>query len=182
MSTFRLFSGCISFLVYTKLQTMRTIYTFLVILFVSLFSEHTYAQIETITLEQLQAKTIQPGNDTLYIVNFWATWCGPCVAELPYFEQAAKDNAGKNVKILLINLDFPSEKTKVIAFVAKRKLQNDVYLLNAGDPNKWIDQIDSSWDGAIPATVFYKAGKKVFFHEGDLTQAELNENINLHKL
>lgn len=152
----------------------------MLILFVSLLSFQGFAQIETITLEQLQAKTIQPGNDTLYIVNFWATWCGPCIAELPYFEQAAEDNTVKKVKILLINLDFPSEKAKVTAFVAKKKLQNVVYLLDARDPNKWIDQIDSSWDGAIPATVFYKAGKKVFFHEGDFTQAELNKKINLH--
>lgn len=168
------------FLVYTNEYTMKSIYSLLLIIYISLASISASAQIETITLEQLQAKTIRTDNDTLYIVNFWATWCGPCVAELPYFEQAAKDNADKKVKILLISLDFPSEKAKVISFAAKRKIQNEVYLLNAGDPNKWIDQIDSSWDGAIPTTVFYKAGKKVFFHEGDLTQAELNEKIKNH--
>lgn len=158
---------------------MQPIYTSLLLLFTSLLSLNTNAQIETITLDQLQTKTIQPENDTLYIVNFWATWCGPCVAELPYFEQAAKENTSKKVKIILINLDFPSENSKVNAFVAKKKLQNDVYLLNAGDPNKWIDKIDTSWDGAIPATVFYKAGKKVFFHEGDLTQVQLNAEIKI---
>ncbi len=153
-----------------------------IILFV--FSVSTIGQtsdtIEQITMEQLQAKTIHTENDTLYIVNFWATWCGPCVAELPYFELAAKEHTNQKIKILLISLDFVSEKAKVEAFIKKKNLQNQVYLLNAGDPNKWIDQIDTSWDGAIPATVFYKSGKKVFFHEGDLTQAELSEKINIY--
>lgn len=159
---------------------MTSIYTLLLFLIVSFAPKSTSEKIETIGLEQLQAKTMHPENDTLYIVNFWATWCGPCVAELPFFEQAAKDNATKKVKILLISLDFLSEEAKVAAFIKKKNLQNEVYLLNAGDPNKWINAIDTSWDGAIPTTVFYKSGKKVFFHEGDLSQAELNEKINSH--
>lgn len=144
------------------------------------FSPDTANKVEKITIEQLQTKTIRPENDTLYIVNFWATWCGPCVAELPYFEQSARTYTGKKIKILLINLDFASEEAKVLAFVKKKNLQNQVYQLHASDPNKWINQIDSSWDGAIPLTVFYKAGKKVLFHEGDITQLELDEKIKLN--
>ena len=159
---------------------MSIFYSLLLFLSVILSPQNSQKQIQTITMEQLHAKTIHPENDTLYVVNFWATWCGPCVAELPYFEQAYKNNTDKKIKILLINLDFPSEKAKVTAFVEKKNLKNDVYLLNAGDPNKWIDQIDTDWDGAIPATVFYKAGKKVFFKEGDVTQAELDEKIKLN--
>jgi thiol-disulfide isomerase/thioredoxin len=155
---------------------MYSIYSLFILLFVS-FSPVSSDKIEKITIEQLQAKTIHPENDTLYIVNFWATWCGPCIAELPYFEQAAKMNATKKVKILLINLDFSSEEAKVIAFVKKKNLQNAVYQLNSSDPNKWINEIDTNWDGAIPVTVFYKRGKKVLFHEGELTQTELDEKI-----
>lgn len=158
---------------------MAGMYSLFILLFFS-FSTASSEKVEKITIEQLQAKTIRPENDTLYIVNFWATWCGPCIAEIPYFEQAAKLNADKKVKILLINLDFVSEEAKVLAFVKKKNLQNDVYQLHASDPNKWINQIDSTWDGAIPVTVFYKAGKKVLFHEGDLTQSELNEKIKNH--
>ncbi|ABG59241.1 thioredoxin-like protein [Cytophaga hutchinsonii ATCC 33406] len=162
-------------------STMTYLYSLLIFLFSFNITDQASDAIEQITMEQLQAKTIHPENDTLYIVNFWATWCGPCVAELPYFELAAKENADQKVKILLISLDFISEKAKVEAFIKKKNILNQVYLFNAGDPNKWINQIDTSWDGAIPATVFYKAGKKVFFHEGDLTQTELNEKIKTFK-
>ncbi len=144
----------------------------------SFFSpEEKTGSVESITLKQLQARVIQPQNDTLYIVNFWATWCKPCVEELPYFEEAGKNYAGKNVKILLINLDFASEKEKVGKFVQKKNLQNQVYMLNEGNPNHWIDKVEPSWDGAIPATIMYRNGQKVFFHEGDLSQAELNSII-----
>ena len=155
---------------------------FLFLLFIFLFSTASSDKVEKITINQLQTKTIRPENDTLYIVNFWATWCAPCIAELPYFEHAAKTFADKRVKILLINLDFLSEEAKVLAFVKKKNLQNEVYQLNAADPNKWINQIDSNWDGAIPVTVFYKAGKKVFFREGDITQLELDQKIIIHTL
>lgn len=154
---------------------MRFLYTLFTLLFISLYAQKAQAQIEKITFEQLQAKTLHAENDTLYVVNFWATWCGPCVAELPYFEQAGKAYAAKKVKILLINLDFVSEEAKVAAFVKKKNLQNPVYQLNASDPNKWIDQIDPDWDGAIPVTVFYQSGKKVLFHDGEISQSELNE-------
>ena len=156
---------------------MKIIYTLLLIS-VLLWTEKAQAQTEKITFEQLQAKIMHPENDTVYIINFWATWCGPCVAELPYFEQAAKTYADKKINILLINLDFISEEAKVAAFIKKKNLQNKVYQLNASDPNKWIDQIDTNWDGAIPVTVFYQSGKKVLFHEGEINQAELNEKIN----
>ena len=160
---------------------MAHIYS-LFLLFIFSFSPASLDKVEKITFNQLQNKTIRPENDTLYIVNFWATWCAPCIAELPYFEQAAKTFADKKIKILLINLDFLSEEAKVLAFVKKKNLQNEVYQLTAADPNKWINQIDSNWDGAIPITVFYKGGKKVFFRERDITQLELDKKITIHTL
>jgi thiol-disulfide isomerase/thioredoxin len=161
------------------LMTKLALCSFCIALFAAFIPTEKMAQVETISLEQLQTKMIHPENDTLYVVNFWATWCKPCIAELPFFEQAKKNNADKRVKILLISLDFLSEKEKVKLFVAKKGLQNEVYLLNAGNPNNWIDKIEKSWDGAIPATVMYKTGQQVFFKEGDLTKAELDSTITL---
>ena len=153
------------------------IYSFLLILS-TLFGPPTKQLVQVVSLEQLQAKTIQPNNDSLYVVNFWATWCKPCVGELPYFEKAGGKFADKKVKIVLVSLDFLSQKEKVDQFVEKNTIQNEVCLLQAGDPNVWINTIDNNWSGSIPATAIYKNGKKVFFREGDFsTQQELDSVI-----
>ncbi|HVD99809.1 MAG TPA: TlpA disulfide reductase family protein [Cytophagaceae bacterium] len=160
---------------------MPSFYTY-AFLILSFFLTATKAdRVNTITLEQLQSKTIKPETNTLYVINFWATWCKPCVEELPYFETAGKKYPAEEVKILLVSLDFPSEREKVIKFVEKKNLQNEVYMLNAGNPNTWIDKIEPNWDGAIPATLMYKAGSKIFFKEGDLTAAELDSIIQTKK-
>ena len=154
------------------------VYSFLIIFSTFFHLTEVKKPVEMITLEQLQAKVIRPGNDTLYVVNFWATWCKPCVAELPYFEESDKHFAGKKVKIILVSLDFLSEKDKLSKYVQNNHLQNKVYHLNAGDANIWIDKIDKTWGGDIPATVLYQQGNKLLFHEGDFSaQKELDTLI-----
>jgi len=112
--------------------------------------------VNVVTFQQLQSQAALKQNDTLYVVNFWATWCDPCVKELPNFQQAYKKYK-----------QFANDKT----------LEPEVLLMNGGNPNNWIDKVDTSWSGAIPATVMYKHGKKVYFHEGELTQDNLNKTI-----
>lgn len=136
-------------------------------------------EIRVINLAQLKSETQKPGNDTLYVVNFWATWCKPCVAEMPYFTRAAEQFAPQKVKVVFVSLNTVKEKSAVEKFVAERQIKQDVLLLSAGNPNAWIDSIDAGWGGSIPATVMYKNGKKVFFYEGELTQHELDSIIPL---
>ena len=132
------------------------------------------------TYEQME-KATQKNNDTLYVVNFWATWCRPCVGELPYFLEAAKKNANQKVKIVFASLNSLKEMETVQKFTDTRNILQNVFILNAGNPNVWLDKVDKSWDGSIPATVMYKAGKKVFFREGEFTQTEIDSIINLKK-
>lgn len=102
-------------------------------------------------------------NDTTYVVNFWATWCGPCVKELPYFEQLHDTYPDQKIKIILISLDFPRQiKTKLIPFMQKHELKSDVVVLTDGAYNDWIDRVDESWDGAIPVTLVYRGDKRYF--------------------
>lgn len=109
------------------------------------------------------------------VINFWATWCGPCVKELPMFEQVHANNP--SVKVTLINLDFADKLDKVDAFIARKNMKSDVLLLDEIDYNSWIDKVDKSWEGAIPATLIYNpaTGKRIF------TQHELKEG-ELEKL
>lgn len=150
----------------------RLLLAFICVTFLSLSAK----TIEIIDFKQFQQRT-QKKNDTLYIVNFWATWCKPCIEELPYFEEANRNFAGKKVKILLVSLDFRSDHARVEKFVAKKNYANTVFLLDGGNPNDWINKIDPQWSGAIPATVLYKAGKKLFFKEGQVTSNELESLI-----
>jgi thiol-disulfide isomerase/thioredoxin len=115
-------------------------------------------------------------NDTTYVVNFWATWCKPCVAELPYFEQLHEAYKAKKVKVLLVSLDFSSQiEKKLIPFLEKRPLQSTVIVLDDPDANSWIDKVDASWSGAIPATVIFKGTKRGFFERSFENYAELVE-------
>lgn len=134
--------------------------------------------VSTVTLQQLQAKT-QIANDTLYIANFWATWCKPCVEEMPYFEAANQKFGTQKVKLIFVSLNAVKEKAAVEKFAAKNKIAAEVVLLDAGNPNVWINQLEPEWTGSIPATLFYKNGKKVLFHEGELNQTQLDSIIQL---
>ena len=115
----------------------------------------------------------------IVIVNFWATWCKPCITELPYFEQINAEMKSEKFSVCLVNLDFNSKyKTSAVEFVRNKNLKSEVIHLNDTDPNKWINKIDSNWTGAIPATLIYNNGKKVFFREGEITYDELKSEIN----
>lgn len=120
-------------------------------------------------------KLLNSNTDTTYIVNFWATWCGPCVEELPYFEQLNRNFASQKIRIVLVSMDFVKEKERrVVPFVERMKLQNTVWLLNEPDANSWIDRVDPSWTGALPATLLLNAKlKKRAFYEKSLNYENL---------
>lgn len=119
------------------------------------------AQVKLLTLNELEQR-MSKGSDTTYVINFWATWCGPCVEELPSFEKLQKDNLNKPLKVILLSLDFKSKlSTAVIPFVEKNQLKTEVYVINEKDHQKFIERVDQKWEGAIPATLFYNKEKKI---------------------
>jgi thiol-disulfide isomerase/thioredoxin len=140
-----------------------------------LFATPAFAQhVAVIKFPELQKRLARP-TDTTYVVNFWATWCAPCVKELPNFEQLRTANAGQKVKVLLVSLDYASQlDKKVKPFVKQRGLKSEVLLLNEPDPNDWIDKVDAKWSGALPFTLIFnnKARQRASF-ERELTATEL---------
>ncbi len=113
--------------------------------------------------------------DTTYIINFWATWCKPCVAELPYFEELGAAYANDPVKLILISLDFPQQiEKKLIPFIKKNKVQSEVWVLDDPDANTWIDKVSPQWSGAIPATLVYNRDTRAFWEQSFETYEELN--------
>ncbi len=105
-------------------------------------------------------------DDKIYVINFWATWCKPCVKELPYFEQIQAQYKNKNVEVILVSLDdIKKLNNKVIPFVKEKNLQSTVILLDDADYNSWIDKVSPQWSGAIPVTLFYNKNKREFYEQ-----------------
>ena len=116
--------------------------------------------------------------DTTYVINFWATWCKPCVEELPYFEDLHDQFKGEKLKVILVSLDFPRDfEKKLIPFVQEHQLKSDVVLLTDGDYNAWIDKVNPEWGGAIPVTLVYNAKKRKFKGEQFANYDELADMV-----
>ncbi len=119
------------------------------------------------SLDYAQLKPLlQKKDDTIYVVNFWATWCAPCVKELPYFERLGKEFKSKNVEVILVSLDFPKQiETKLIPFINTKQLLSKVYVLDDTNESFWIGDISEQWSGALPATLIYSSNKRVFYEQ-----------------
>lgn len=116
-------------------------------------------------------------DDKIHVVNFWATWCAPCVKELPYFEAIHAKYKSKDVELLLVSLDFPKDyETKLKPFMQKMNIESKVVALDDIDQNRWIPAINKDWSGALPATIIYNGDKRQFY-EKSFTQEELETEL-----
>lgn len=147
--------------------------SFYYIFLISFFSVSAYSQnVKLLNIDQLNER-IKNGKDSTYVVNFWATWCAPCIKELPHFEKLKAEYKSDKLAVLLVSLDFKSKLTSnVIPFVKRKNLKNEVFLLNESSPQEFIDRIDPSWSGSIPATLFIKNDKRKFV-ESEFTYEQL---------
>jgi thiol-disulfide isomerase/thioredoxin len=132
-----------------------------------------------ITLAELEARAAA-APDTLFVYNLWATWCKPCVLEMPYFDQVSQDSAGRPFQVVFISLDLPSEyDTRLPQFLKKRKFHAQVLWLDEPKIQSKIDSVSPAWTGAIPATLFVCSGRALReFHEGDFSLESLREKLN----
>lgn len=160
---------------------MRT-FIIIIILLTGSLSSLPAQKIEKIGVPELEKILASPEN-ALHVVNFWATWCPPCITELPYFEKLSKEFQGRGVKFILISLDFPSQiESRLIPFLKTNKITADVRVMTNIDYNSWIEKVDSSWQGNIPVTLFFNNARKTkYFHPSELTEKELKDLITKYK-
>lgn len=155
---------------------MIVFYRFFVLLL--FFSSRCLAQQATVVKFDRIQSLIELKSPEIQVINFWATWCAPCVKELPLFE---KLNAGGNpsIRVTLVNLDYVDKLDKVNAFMKRKEIRSNVLLLDEIDYNSWIDKVDKNWGGAIPATLIVnpKTGQRKFL-EKELKEGDLERLIS----
>ena len=140
----------------------------------SIFSQ----DVEVIDLDRLKEELNQE-SDTVYVYNFWATWCKPCTEEMPDLLKVEKEFTNHKMKLILVSLDMPSQKdTRLAKFINEYNISSEVLLLDEPDFNKWIPMVDDTWTGSIPATLIYAPEKNYrMFHEGVISYTELKSHV-----
>ena len=132
-------------------------------------------QTEVVSFEDLRLD-IEKVSPNIKIYNFWATFCRPCVAEMPHFEKV--NSIEDDVDVTFISLDFVENlETKVNPFLEKKNIESRSLLLDDIDYNSWIDQVSPEWSGAIPATLLVSKDAKIF-HEGEMSEELLMKYIS----
>jgi thiol-disulfide isomerase/thioredoxin len=135
-------------------------------------------EVPLITRDQIEAWKNTP-SDTILVVNFWATWCAPCVKELPNFDAIQEKYAGKKVKVVLVSTDFKRDiDSGLKPFILRKGIKSEVVFMNESNPNNYVDLVNPDWSGALPATMVICTNKKIErFHEGELSLDELDSLV-----
>ena len=111
---------------------------------------------------------ITESKDEVLVINFWATFCKPCVAEIPFFISTVEKYKSSKVALLLVSLDLPSfYPTKIAAFAKKNNFRASIAWLDETNADYFCPRVDSAWSGSIPATLVInkKTGFRKFAEE-----------------
>jgi len=140
--------------------------TLLIIAIFCLFSICLSQEVEVMKFDELE-KIMNEKPAKVKILNFWATFCRPCIIEMPFFEEAA-NKFDKDIDLIFVSLDFAENvENKVKPFLTKKNIHSRVILLDDTNYDSWIDRVSPSWSGAIPATLIIDkiTGEKFFFEQ-----------------
>lgn len=151
----------------------RNIFLFLGVLLVA----GVQAQVKKVKVTDLEAY-IQNSDHPL-MISFWATWCVPCVEEIPWFQEGVAKFADQKVELILISLDFPKDyPNKLESFIKKKNWQATFFWLDETNADYFCPKIHPRWEGGIPATLFVnnKTGYRRFFDRA-LTDRQVEPEI-----
>ncbi len=156
---------------------MKTIRIILVAMFFSSCVTSFSQEIKSIKITELEKMIAE--SSTPLIINFWATWCKPCIEEIPYFQAEAATHKADSLQLLLVSLDMKGMYPKGLSsFVKKRKINATVVFLDETNADYFCPKVDEKWSGAIPASLFVnnRTGYRKFV-EDQLSEEELKKEI-----
>ena len=144
------------------------------ILFFSFYANAFTQDLKTVKIEVLSAYINKA--DHPLIINFWATWCKPCIAEIPHLQQAAQQYKDSGLELIMVSLDFPEAFPKdITAFIKSKNLVGTFFWLDETNADHFCPVIDKTWQGSIPATLFLNVKKDYRkFYEQEITPEALN--------
>jgi thiol-disulfide isomerase/thioredoxin len=136
-----------------------------------------FTQPKVVKLAELE-NLINTPSEKIQVINFWATWCGPCIKEMPLIEKLGQERSDIRITLVSMDLELDSNPDKVFKFVDRKAIKSDVMILDAADPNSWIDKIEKQWSGSLPATIVIntQTGKRAFVGK-ELKEGELESLI-----
>jgi len=146
---------------------------FCILLFITI--NNSAQTIQIVEFNELKQRVFNH-SDTTYVINFFASWCKPCLEEIPTFIQFIDSTKNTKTKVLFVSVDLKNELNKSLIAVVKKYSLPPIYLLDEPNGNNWISDIDKNWSGAIPATLIVKKGRKKHFITSTITYQNL---INL---
>lgn len=133
---------------------MKTIAGIIALLFFTLTLQS--QEVKTITSTDEYKELLDNSKGKVVLVNFWATWCPPCVKEFPELVKLYNDYKSKDFVLLFISLDDKSEyDSKLLPFLKKQGVDFTSYFGNFSNPETIMNYVDKSWQGEIPFTGIY---------------------------
>ncbi|MFW6370936.1 MAG: TlpA disulfide reductase family protein [Bacteroidota bacterium] len=144
---------------------IRTILVTSLFLSIAFTSSAQNTNIPVVEFNQLEP-FLHKQNDTTYLINFWASWCVPCLEEMPALEKIKEKYQSQKFKILLVSLDQPDQVgSRLLPAIKRLNITSDVILLDDPDFNSWISKVNPNWEGAIPATLIYNNSNRKFYNK-----------------